>query len=78
MIFHISHGAMLDPADPSKREWFLVKPLDGETHPSVAGPPITHVEAVNSLIRAGRTVFELDTETMSAMCINEKGVRHHG
>ena len=70
MIFHISHGARRSDS-ASDVDWFLVKPLYGETHPSVApGHVITHADAVNSLLRARRTVYELDTETMCAMRID--------
>ena len=70
MIFHISHGARRSDS-ANDVDWFIVKPLDGETEKSVINTPITHVDAVNSLLRAGRTVFELDTETMTAMVINK-------
>jgi len=51
---HVSHGAGPDP------DWFVVRPLPGETETSVAGTPITHEMAVESLREAGRAVFELD------------------
>lgn len=53
MIIHVSHGA--DPDD-----WFVVKPLPGQTVRSAAGTPITHEMAVQSLRDAGRAVYELD------------------
>lgn len=55
MIIHISHGA-----NPDK--WFIVEPLEGHPRESVAGTPITHAMAVQSLLDAGRTVYELDVE----------------
>ena len=75
MIFHISHGAMKS-GDPKDVDWFLVEPLDGETK-KVPGGTLTHVDEVNSLINARRTVYELDTETMSCAIIN-KGRFHNG
>lgn len=74
MIFHISHGARRSDIG-SDVDWFLVKPLDGETQ-TVPGGTLTHVDAVNSLLRAGRTVFELDTETMCAMRIGTELIDH--
>ena len=50
---HISHGA--DPDD-----WFVVKPLEGEITVSAVGTPITHEMAVQSLLAAGRRVYELN------------------
>lgn len=65
MILHISHGAKRSD-DPSDVDWFVVKPLTGEMHnPS-------HVDAVNSLLHAGRTVYELDTEFVTAIRINKE------
>ena len=57
MIFHISHGARRSDS-ANDVDWFIVKPLNGETEKSVTGTDITHVDAVNSLLRSGRTVFE--------------------
>ena len=54
MRLFISHGA--DPDD-----WFVVKPLEGQTSPGIIpGLPITPKRAVDSLLAAGRTVYELD------------------
>jgi hypothetical protein len=53
----VSHGG--DPENPA---WFVVLPLPGTTRPSVAGTPITNEMAVASLVRAGRSVYELDVE----------------
>lgn len=55
MKLHVSHSAGPDP------DWFVVLPLPGRTRTSVAGTPITHEMAVESLLNAGRTVIELDT-----------------
>ena len=60
MRLHISHGA---GDGYGGFDWFVVKPLEGETETSVAGTPITHEMAVWSLLRAGRTVYELETGT---------------
>jgi hypothetical protein len=64
MKLHISHGA--DPGDGSEPDWFVVLPLPGRTETYAAGLPVTHEMAVESLLRAGRAVFELDTGTGKA------------
>lgn len=76
MILHISHGAMLNPDDPGKRDWFVVKPFDGETSRSIVDTPITHAMAVNSLIHAGRVVFELDTANMTVRQVARELIEH--
>jgi hypothetical protein len=48
---YISHGASGD--------WFIVEPQVG-TNESMAGTPITTEMAVDSLLRAGRTVYRLE------------------
>ena len=53
MRLFISHGA--DPGD-----WFIVEPREGRTTRSVAGTDITPEMAVESLMAAGRTVYEVD------------------
>jgi hypothetical protein len=50
---HISHGAEGD-------DWFVVRPLEGESRTSLAGTVITHEMEVNSLRAFGRTVYELE------------------
>lgn len=60
MKLHISHGA---DNDPLPRDWFVVKPLEGQTAPAVAGTWITHDMAVRSLLDAGRAVYEIDLST---------------
>jgi hypothetical protein len=52
-MIHISHGASGD--------WFIVEPLEGETAQSMAGTPITHEMAVQSLLEGDRTVYALDS-----------------
>lgn len=61
MKLHISNSAV--PGDGSEPAWFVVLPLPGRTEVSAAGTPITHDMVVASLLRHGRTVFELDTRT---------------
>ena len=59
MKLYISHGARRSD-DPDDVDWFVVKPMPGDTETSVAGTPITNNMAVTSLIRAGREVYELE------------------
>lgn len=59
MKLRISHGAGPD-------DWFVVRPLEGQATTSLAGTPLTHEMAVRSLLDAGRTVFELDTDDGSS------------
>lgn len=54
MKLHISHGAGGD--------WFIVQPLEGETQQSLAGTPITHERAVETLRRNGRTVYTINAK----------------
>lgn len=52
----ISHGA--DREDPN---WFVVLPLPGETRLSPLGAQ-TNEQAVESLRKAGRSIYELEVE----------------
>jgi hypothetical protein len=66
---HISHGA--DPDD-----WFVVKPLEGQTSMSIVNTPITHEMELQALRSAGRPVYELDVPWLcpdGGVC-NEAGV----
>ncbi len=57
MILHISHGA----GDANGHyDWFVVHPLAGETEKSIVNTDITHEMALESLLGAGRVIFEVD------------------
>lgn len=58
MILHISHGAMRSN-NPTDVDWFVVHPLEGEDK-QVPGGTLTHEMELESLLRAGRVVFEVD------------------
>jgi hypothetical protein len=63
VILHISHGAR--GFEPDDVDWFVVHPLKGKTERSIVDTPITHEMALESLLRAGRVVFELDLTNMT-------------
>jgi hypothetical protein len=54
MKIQVSHGAGLGFGDESP-DWFIVEPLPGDVRHG-----ITNEMAVESLRRAGRSVYELD------------------
>jgi hypothetical protein len=58
MKLFISHGA--SPGNGTEPYWFIVDPRQRDTETSVDGTVITTEMAVNSLLAAGRTVYELD------------------
>ncbi|HWI68653.1 MAG TPA: hypothetical protein VNS88_09760 [Nitrospiraceae bacterium] len=66
MKLHISHGAR-NSDDASDVDWFVVKPLDGETTKSIVNTDITHDMAVMSLLRARRAVYEVDFDKMTVV-----------
>ncbi|HEV2698973.1 MAG TPA: hypothetical protein VGU90_13330 [Terriglobales bacterium] len=68
MILHVSHGAPSVNPDDQPR-WFVVYPLDGTTKKSVVDTDITHDMAVESLLRAWRTVYEVDTDALTVKVV---------
>ncbi len=77
MRLYISHGA--DPDDP---DWFIVEPREGNTRTSVAGTEITPEMEIGSLLRARRTVYQLDvtpfTGTLASLAGRNHGTVHIG
>lgn len=57
MKLYVSHGA-----DPDEPDWFIVEPREGHFRMSVLGTPITPEMEVASLLKARRSVYELDVE----------------
>jgi hypothetical protein len=62
MKLHISHGA---GDEHGNFDWFVVEPLEGQTKKSIIDTDITHDMAIQSLLRAGRSVFEVDIKDMT-------------
>lgn len=65
MRIAISHGAGGD--------WFVVKPLQGETTTSIVNTPITHDMAVESLLAAGRRVYDVDLDKLTVVKMFKRG-----
>lgn len=61
MRIQVSHGAGSGRGSDDV-DWFVVLPLPGQAKLSVAGTPITNEMEVESLLRAGRTVYEVEVE----------------
>jgi hypothetical protein len=53
MKLQVSHGA-------DSNDWFIVEPREGQTKSSIVGTDITNEMAVDSLLSAGRTVYEFE------------------
>lgn len=58
MKIQISHSGGGGP-------WFVVQPGEGETQMSLAGTQITNQMAVDGLLKAGRAVYEVDTDDLA-------------
>jgi hypothetical protein len=46
-------------------DWFVVKPLEGNTTKVASGATLTHDMAVMSLLSYGRDVWTIDTDQMT-------------